>query len=217
MYHVIRSLRSNWSKRSAPSRVWFSALASVSLATGLITASAATSDAASANPAAAPSSTGNAGGSRGAAAATPAVPSMDDQSGMGAISGPGSGSGQDSMGNAPMGGSPMGGTPSSAPGFCPNLTGTTVMSDGMVMAPIPSGPPTPAQQAAANALVAHVSQDMQAYSNLSVAEADGYRPASSTKGPSTHYLNPPSPRPKMCSIPPTRPRSYTPTPSTARF
>jgi len=59
----------------------------------------------------------------------------------------------------------------------------------MVMAPVPSTPPTPAQQAAADGLVASVKQGIAQYSNAGIAEADGYAPISSSRGPMTHYLN----------------------------
>ncbi|HEV3282052.1 MAG TPA: hypothetical protein VG032_10685 [Acidimicrobiales bacterium] len=71
------------------------------------------------------------------------------------------------------------------------MQGATVMANGMVMAPVPSGPPTSPQQAAADQLVAEVGQGIAQYSNLSAAVAAGYRPATRTDGPMTHYLNPP--------------------------
>jgi len=79
-------------------------------------------------------------------------------------------------------------TGSSSP-VCPNVTGTTVMANGMVMAPVPAGAPSAAQQAAAAALVAQVTQGIQQYGNLQTAEADGYEPISAVRGPMTHYLN----------------------------
>lgn len=63
------------------------------------------------------------------------------------------------------------------------------MSNGMVMAPVPSSPPTAAQQASAAAFVAEVEQGIAGYSNLSTAEADGYLPVSNRRGQFTHYLN----------------------------
>jgi hypothetical protein len=63
------------------------------------------------------------------------------------------------------------------------------MPDGMVMAPVPSGPPTPGQQAAADQLVAEVTAGIQKYTDLAAAEADGYAPATTKHGPTTHYLN----------------------------
>lgn len=63
------------------------------------------------------------------------------------------------------------------------------MTSGMEMAPVPSGPPTTAQQAAADQLVSETSADIQKYSSLSAAEAAGYTPVTSRRGPMTHYVN----------------------------
>jgi hypothetical protein len=75
---------------------------------------------------------------------------------------------------------------------CPNVAGVTVMPNGMVMAPVPSGAPTAAEQAAADDLVAQVTADIQKYADLATAEAGGYRPASAgpPRGPYTHYIDP---------------------------
>ena len=75
---------------------------------------------------------------------------------------------------------------------CPNVVGATVMSNGMVMAPVPPGPPTAAEQSAADALVAQVTSDIAQYADLATAEADGYRSASAgpPRGPYTHYIDP---------------------------
>jgi hypothetical protein len=83
----------------------------------------------------------------------------------------------------------MGSTASSSNSICPNVAGATVMANGMVMAPVPSTPPTPSQEAAAANLVAAVEQGVGQYSNVATAEADGYQPISSVRGPMTHYLN----------------------------
>jgi len=77
-----------------------------------------------------------------------------------------------------------------APGICPNVAGTMTMPNGMVMAPVPSTPPTAAQQAAAASLVSETEQDTAQYDSVDVAEADGYRPTSTRLLPFTHYLNP---------------------------
>ncbi|HEV2361323.1 MAG TPA: hypothetical protein VGS21_06460 [Acidimicrobiales bacterium] len=57
------------------------------------------------------------------------------------------------------------------------------------MAPVPSTPPTAAQQAAADQLVADVKVGIAQYSNAQTAEADGYEPISTKQLPMTHYLN----------------------------
>jgi len=73
--------------------------------------------------------------------------------------------------------------------ICPNVTGGSVMPNGMEMAPVPSGAPTAAQRAAAEQLVSETSADIQKYSSLSAAEAAGYMPITPGKGPMTHYAN----------------------------
>jgi hypothetical protein len=87
------------------------------------------------------------------------------------------------------GGAGMGAMATTGSSICPNVTGATVMPNGMVMAPVPSTPPTPSQQAAADKLVAAVEQGIQQYSDVTTAEADGYTPVSSSRGPMTHYLD----------------------------
>lgn len=72
---------------------------------------------------------------------------------------------------------------------CPNVKNTTVMSNGMVMAPVPSGPPTAAQQSAADQLVANVKSSLTKYASLSAATAAGYVPATNPKGYTVHYAN----------------------------
>jgi len=63
------------------------------------------------------------------------------------------------------------------------------MSDGMVMAPVPSGSPTAAQQAAADQLVAQTKATLAKYSSLSAATAAGYVPATKPTGYVVHYAN----------------------------
>jgi len=63
------------------------------------------------------------------------------------------------------------------------------MTNGMVMAPVPSTPPTTAQKAAAGRLVAAVDAGIAQYADVQTAEADGYEPLSSAGGPMTHYLD----------------------------
>jgi hypothetical protein len=75
------------------------------------------------------------------------------------------------------------------PGICPNVAGATVMSSGMVMAPVPSGPPTEAQQAAADQLVAETTSALSRYASLSAATAAGYVPATNPDGYVVHYAN----------------------------
>jgi len=63
------------------------------------------------------------------------------------------------------------------------------MSDGMVMAPVPSGSPTAAQQAAADQLVAQTKATLAKYSSLSAATAAGYVPATNPNGRVVHYAD----------------------------
>jgi hypothetical protein len=63
------------------------------------------------------------------------------------------------------------------------------MGDGMVMAPVPSGAPTAAEQAAANTLVAQTTAAISKYASLSAATAAGYVPATNPNGYEVHYAN----------------------------
>lgn len=76
-----------------------------------------------------------------------------------------------------------------APAVCGNLKGATVMSDGMVMAPVSNRVPGPADRSAAQKLVGSVSAGIAKYSNLSAAIADGYVPATNPNGYVVHYAN----------------------------
>jgi hypothetical protein len=72
---------------------------------------------------------------------------------------------------------------------CPNLTGETVMADGMVMAPIPQRPPTTAERAAADKLVADTRSGTERYQDQANAKADGYRPVTDSKAAVQHWAN----------------------------
>jgi hypothetical protein len=92
----------------------------------------------------------------------------------------------------PAGGSPassMGSMGTSPSGTCPNVPDTTTMSDGMVMAPVTAGPPTAAQHAAANRLVAQTTSALAQYASLSAATAAGYVPATNPSGYVVHYAD----------------------------
>ncbi|HUY86077.1 MAG TPA: hypothetical protein VMU77_03105 [Acidimicrobiales bacterium] len=94
---------------------------------------------------------------------------------------------------APTGSASTGSTVSSmgsnTSGICTNVVGATSMPDGMLMAPVPSGPPTAAQQAAANQLVAQTTAGIQKYASLSAAEAAGYTVLTNPKARMVHYAN----------------------------
>jgi len=94
------------------------------------------------------------------------------------------GSGAPSSGSSGSSGATAAGAP-----VCSNVKGTTVMGDGMVMAPVPSGPPTAAQQSAANQLVAQTQATLTKYTSLSAATAAGYTPATNPNGYMVHYAN----------------------------
>jgi hypothetical protein len=76
-----------------------------------------------------------------------------------------------------------------AAAICPNVQGTTTMGNGMVMAPVPSGAPTPAEQAAADQLVSETTAAVAKYADLSAATAAGYVPATNPAGSEVHYAN----------------------------
>jgi hypothetical protein len=79
--------------------------------------------------------------------------------------------------------------PAVKPAVCANVKGAQVMADGMVMAPLPEGAPAPADQRAAQALVASVRAGTAKYSTLSAAVAAGYVPATNPRGYVVHYAN----------------------------
>jgi hypothetical protein len=73
--------------------------------------------------------------------------------------------------------------------ICSNVKNTTVMGNGMVMAPVPSTAPTSAQKAAAAQLVAQTTASLTRYTSLSAATAAGYVPITNPKGYEVHYAN----------------------------
>jgi hypothetical protein len=188
-------LRERWSEKvsamGTAARLWWVALGTVATAAVLVLAATTVSDATS-HPAVTISS-----------AASPAAPSAPASNGAGSGSGTSStsgsagASGSTSMpGMAGMASGASGTSSSSSTGTaqtssttCPNVKGTTVMADGMVMAPVPSGQPTAAQQAAANQLVAQTKATLTEYSSLSAATAAGYVPATNPNGRVVHYAN----------------------------
>jgi hypothetical protein len=73
--------------------------------------------------------------------------------------------------------------------ICSNVKHTTVMGNGMVMAPVPSTPPTAAQKAAAAKLVANTKASLAKFASLASATAAGYVPATNPSGYVVHYVN----------------------------
>ncbi len=111
------------------------------------------------------------------------------------VAAPGSGSGSGSGGASmamtptPSGSASSGPSPTAALTVCPNVAGTTTMSDGMVMAPVPTGAPTGAQRQAADQLVARTAQALSRFASLGAATAAGYVPATNPDGYVVHYAD----------------------------
>ncbi len=168
-------------------RLWWVALGTVATAAVLVLAATTavdatshpatdTSAASSAAPAPASSGVGSGSGS-----------STSSTSGSAASSGSGSMPGMAGMSNSTS--SSSAGATQATAAVCPNVKGATVMSDGMVMAPVPSGSPTAAQQAAADQLVTQTEATLAKYTSLSAATAAGYTPATNPNGYMVHYAN----------------------------
>jgi hypothetical protein len=85
--------------------------------------------------------------------------------------------------------SKSGATTSSKSPICSNVKNTTVMGNGMVMAPVPSTAPTAAQKSAAAKLVTQTKASLAQYASLSAATAAGYVPATNPNGYVVHYAN----------------------------
>lgn len=163
MKGISERLGRGWSGAGTATRLWWSGVASVAMAGALLIGGVAVAGAVNA-----PVHTSEASPGGSPATGSPAMRSGAAGSGStGAMAAPASG------GHA----------------ICPNVRGATVMADGMVMAPVPSSSPTPAQQAAATHLVTAVDQGIAPYADVRTAEADGYEPISARRGPMTHYLD----------------------------
>ena len=168
MQRTKQSMTESWSRLGLAARLWWTGLAAVSIAGVLVLAATAVSDASShVAPNTAPT----------AKHAAPAT-----TSGSSAMAGM-------SMGNSHPGSSAAGASAQTTSSVCGNVMGATTMSDGMVMAPVPSGTPTASQQAAANHLVAETTATLSKYASLSSATAAGYTPATNPDGYVVHYAN----------------------------
>jgi hypothetical protein len=159
-----------WSALGVAARLWWAALATVGVAAVLVLA--ATVVDASSHP-------------ESHFAASPSSPASGSMAGMPGMANAGSGSSSSSSVASGL----SGGSAQSTSSICGNVKGATVMADGMVMAPVPTVPPTAAQQAAANQLVAQTKATLARYSSLSAATAAGYVPATNPKGYTVHYAN----------------------------
>ena len=161
-----------WSGMGLAARMWWTALTTVGIAAVLVLSVTSAVDATS------------------HAAAVPAAAAKGTGSGThtGSSSGSSSGTGAGPSAMAGMAGGTTGST-STTSTVCTNVKGATTMSNGMVMAPVPSSSPTAAQQAAADQLVAQTKATLAKYSSLSAATAAGYTPATNPNGYVVHYAN----------------------------
>ena len=162
-----------WSTLGTAARLWWAGLATVVTAAVLVLAATTVVDATS-HPAAGT-----------AAASTSSAKPATSTSG----SATGSGSGSTSMPGMAGGAAGSAGAAQPTSTTCPDVKGSTVMADGMVMAPVPSGSPTAAQQAAADQLVAQTEATLAKYASVSAATAAGYVPATNPNGRVVHYAN----------------------------
>ena len=193
MVDVKQVVITGWKRARAATRLWWVGVACVTTSALIVVAVTSVADA-----------TGHTGPTNGAngsgMAASPASGSGRQSTGsgsasMGSMGSAGSarsaGSAENASSGSPGATGSMGSSGSTtAAGICPNVTGSTTMPNGMVMAPVPSAPPTDSQQAAAATLVSQTEQGISQYDNVSVAESDGYMAISQRQLPMTHYLNP---------------------------
>jgi hypothetical protein len=158
--------------------MWWGAASSLAVAAVLVLGATSLTDAAGSGAVAAPSN-GSSTSTTGGSGSMTGMPGMSGRSSAGTGA---TGTGSAGAGSAT---SPASTTAS----ICPNVTGTTTMGNGMVMAPVPAGAPTAAEQAAANTLVAQTTAAGARYANLSAATAAGYVPATDPNGYEVHYAN----------------------------
>lgn len=99
--------------------------------------------------------------------------------------------GNGNMSNGTMAGGAMAGGEAGATmtnSVCPTV-GAMATSSGMLMQPVPSTPPTQAQVAATNQLVAQTTSGIAQYADVNVAIAAGYTAATRTDIPVVHMIN----------------------------
>ena len=181
-----------WAAMGLAARMWWTGIGAVGLAAVLVLVAAAVVDASSHPAANASAASKNAGsgtaGTSGSAGSASGAASGSGSASMGSMAMSG-GSAASNSGASSSGSSGSSGATAAAAPICSNVKGTTVMGDGMVMAPVPSGPPTATQQAAANQLVAQTEATLTKYTSLSAATAAGYTPATNPNGYMVHYAN----------------------------
>jgi hypothetical protein len=179
MRKLMMKVRARWNATGTAGRLWWGAASSLGVAAVLVLGATSLTDAAGSSAA----GTGVAASSHGTNTAS-AAPS----SSMPGMSG-GTGAGTGSTGTGSTGADSTTSPATTTASICPNVTGTTTMGNGMVMAPVPAGPPTAAEQAAANTLVAQTTAAISKYASLSAATAAGYVPATNPNGYEVHYAN----------------------------
>jgi hypothetical protein len=176
MVRLKQSMTARWSALGPAARLWWAGLATVGVAAVLVLAATTVSDASSHPvPSASAASGVRSSGSGGSSGSTAGMK-------MRGSSNPGSSS-------TPTSASTSTGAAQATSTVCSNVKGATVMSNGMVMAPVPSGTATGAQQAAANQLVAQTKATLSKFVDLSAATAAGYTPATNPNGYLVHYAN----------------------------
>ena len=173
MGNAMKKVRARWSTMGTAGRMWWGAAASLGVAAVLVLGATTLTDAAGSG-AVADSSHGASTSRSGGSSSMPGMPGMSG--------GTGAAPGTSSTGS-------VANPASTTASICPNVKGTTTMGNGMVMAPVPSGAPTPAEQAAANTLVAQTTAAVAKYASLSAATAAGYVPATNPNGYEVHYAN----------------------------
>jgi hypothetical protein len=182
------SIRSAWRSATTGARLWGAAAAVVATGAILVVAASfvgAAGDASGRTP------SGQAAGSKAVSSPVTSTPapsatgSPAARSGASSMAGGSMSSGATTSAGKAM--SPV--STSSALSVCPDVAGTTTMSDGMVMAPVTTGPPTAAQQAAAAQLVSQTTQALTRYASLAAAQAAGYVPATNPDGYVVHYAD----------------------------
>jgi hypothetical protein len=166
------NLRQRMSQRvssmGTAARLWWVGLATVGLAAVLVLAATTVSDATS-HTAATAAATKSGGSTTASASKSMAGMSMGGSNSTSATGSTG--------------------TAQTTSSVCSNVKGATTMANGMVMAPVPSRPPSAAQQAAADQLVAQTRATLTKYASLSSATAAGYTPATNPNGYLVHYAN----------------------------
>ena len=170
------SMRPAWERATTGTRLWWAVAVATGIAALLVLGSAVLAPA------------GGLTTSAGPVATAMGAHAVSGQTASGSASAPGSASGSMAMTPSP-GSTATGSTTSPSLTVCPNVGGTTTMSDGMVLSPVPAGEPTAAQRSAADELVARTTEALTRFASLSAAEAAGYVPATNPDGYVVHYAD----------------------------